>query len=161
MGDSSLAWRALVTPPEVASRRLKGSRPDRFHTRARLTLLPNLPTLDIDNQAHRGLSPGAKRRVLEYVDQHFDEQLTLESLANVARLSVHHFARAFRQSTGEPPHQYLLRRRIERATEMLKESERPLSEIALAVGFSDHSHFARHFRRFVGMSPGAARWTQR
>jgi AraC family transcriptional regulator len=54
-----------------------------------------------------------------------------------------------------------LRRRIERATEMLKQSELPLSEIALAVGFSDHSHFARHFRRLVGMSPGAARWAQR
>jgi len=161
MGDSGRAWRALITPPEVASRRLKGSRRDRFHTRARLTLLANLTTLDIESHAHRGLSPSAKRRVLEYVDEHFDQQLTLESLANVARLSVHHFARAFRQSTGEPPHQYLLRRRIERATKMLKESELPLSEIALAVGFSDHSHFARHFRRLVGMSPGAARWTQR
>ena len=95
------------------------------------------------------------------MDAHFDEQLTLESLARVAGLSVHHFARAFRQSTGEPPHQYLLRRRIERATEMLKQPHLPLSEIALAVGFSDHSHFARHFRRLVGMSPGAARWAQR
>ena len=161
IGDSGRAWRALITPPEVASRRLKGSRRDRFHTRARLTLLPNLATLDREPQAHRGLSPGAKRRVLEYVDQHFDERLTLESLANVARLSVYHFARAFRQSTGEPPHQYLLRRRIERATEMLKESELPLSEIAVAVGFSDHSHFARHFRRLAGMSPGAARWAKR
>ena len=161
IADSGRAWRALITPPEVASRRVRGSRRDRFHTRARLSLLPNLTAIDTEPHAQRGLSPGAKRRVLEYVDAHFDEQLTLESLASVARLSVHHFARAFRQSTGEPPHQYVLRRRIERATEMLKESELPLSEIALAVGFSDHSHFARHFRRLVGMSPGAARWTQR
>ncbi|PYR26459.1 MAG: hypothetical protein DMF98_08985, partial [Acidobacteria bacterium] len=161
MGGLGQAWRALITPPEVASRRLKGSRRDRFHTRARLTQLANLMTLDIESQAHCGLSPGAKRRVLEYMDAHFDEPLTLESLARVAGLSVHHFARAFRQSTGEPPHQFLLRRRIERATEMLKQPELPLSEIALAVGFSDHSHFARHFRRLVGMSPGAARWAQR
>ena len=161
MGGLGQAWRALITPPEVASRRLKGSRRDRFHTRARLTLLPNLMTLDIEPRAHRGLSPGAKRRVVEYMDAHVDEPLTLESLARVAGLSVHHFARAFRQSTGEPPHQFLLRRRIERATEMLKQPELPLSEIALAVGFSDHSHFARHFRRLVGMSPGAARWAQR
>src|SRR2546426_4648811 len=160
-GGLGQAWRALITPPEVASRRLKGSRRDRFHTRARLTLLPNLMTLDIEPRTHRGLSPGAKRRVLEYMDAHFDEPLTLESLARVAGLSVHHFARAFRQSTGEPPHQFLLRRRIERATEMLKQPELSLSEIALAVGFSDHSHFARHFRRLVGMTPGAARWAQR
>ena len=160
-GRLAQAWRALITPPEVASRRVKGSTRDRFHTRARLTVLPNLTTLDTEPHTRRGLSPGAKRRVLEYMDAHFNEQLTLESLARVAGLSAHHFARAFRQSTGEPPHQYLLRRRIERATEMLKQPELPLSEIALAVGFSDHSHFARHFRRLVGMSPGAARWAQR
>jgi AraC-like DNA-binding protein len=161
LGGLGQAWRALITPPEAASRRVKGSSRDRFHTRARLTLLPNLTTPDREPHAHRGLSPGAKRRVLEYMDAHFDEQLTLESLARVAGLSVHHFARAFRQSTGEPPHQYLLRRRIDRATELLKQPELPLSEIALAVGFSDHSHFARHFRRLVGMTPRAARWAQR
>jgi L-lactate dehydrogenase len=80
----------LTDPPDPASRRWKGSGRDRFHTRARLTLLPNLTTLDIEPHAHRGLSPGAKRRVLEYVDAHFDEPLTLESLARVAGLSVHH-----------------------------------------------------------------------
>jgi AraC-like DNA-binding protein len=160
-GRLARAWRALVTPPEVAFRRWKGPGRDRFHTRPRLTLLSILTPPDTQRHAHPGLSPGAKRRVLEYMDAHFDEQLTLETLARVAGLSLHHFARAFRQSTGEPPHQYLLRRRIERATELLKQPELRLSEIALAVGFSDHSHFARHFRRLVGVTPGAARWAQR
>jgi len=82
-------------------------------------------------------------------------------LAGTAGLSIHHFARAFRQSVGEPPHSYVLRRRIERAQEMLKQTDQPLAEIALAVGFSDHSHFARHFRRLVGVTPGAARWGER
>jgi AraC-like DNA-binding protein len=55
----------------------------------------------------------------------------------------------------------LLQRRIERAARLLSRTELPLSEIALAVGFSDHSHFARHFRRLTGTTPSVARWQQR
>src|SRR6185436_13840162 len=76
-------------------------------------------------------------------------------------LSTHHFARAFHQSVGMPPHSYVLSRRLERAEHMLRETQLPLSEIAAATGFSDQSHLARHFRRRTGMSPRLARWKER
>jgi AraC-like DNA-binding protein len=79
----------------------------------------------------------------------------------MAGLSVFHFARAFRQSFGMPPHSYLLRRRIERADRLLEQTELSLSEIALSTGFSDQSHFAKHFRRLTGMTPSTARWNRR
>jgi transcriptional regulator GlxA family with amidase domain len=76
----------------------------------------------------------------------------------MAGLSRDHFARAFHQSVGMPPHSYLLRRRLDHVEQMLKETQLPLSQIALATGFSDQSHLARHFRRQTGMSPSHARW---
>ena len=79
----------------------------------------------------------------------------------MAGLSVHHFARAFKQTIGVPPHSYILQKRIEHAQHMLRNTELPLSEIALSAGFSDQSHLARHFRRMTGMSPSLVRWEQR
>jgi len=101
------------------------------------------------------------RRVQEYVDTHLSESMDLAELAAVAGLSVYHFARAFKQSAGVTPHHHLVRRRVERAQGMLARSELPLSEIALATGFSDQSHLARHFRLLVGITPGQFRWSQR
>jgi AraC family transcriptional regulator len=60
-----------------------------------------------------------------------------------------------------PPHSYLVRRRIEHGRRLLQQTELALTEIALSTGFSDHSHFAKHFRRLTGMTPSAARWNQR
>jgi transcriptional regulator GlxA family with amidase domain len=76
-------------------------------------------------------------------------------------LSTHHFARAFKQTVGMPPHGYVLQRRIERAQHMLVSTQLPLSEIALSAGFSDQSHLARHFRRMTGLSPSLVRLEQR
>jgi AraC family transcriptional regulator len=75
----------------------------------------------------------------------------------VAGLSVHHFSRMFSQSTGESPHAYIVRRRIERAHALIRGSDAPLASIATAVGFADHSHFSKHFRRLTGQTPAAAR----
>ena len=154
-------WSVLITPPESASsaaRRLGGPS---LHTRPRIAVLDRLPTLTTESRTRGGLPPRLSRRIREYIDSHLDGNISLETLASTAGLSVHHFARAFRQSVGEPPHSYLLRRRIERAQEMLKQTELPLSDIALAVGFSDHSHLARHFKRLMGITPSAARWRER
>jgi transcriptional regulator of acetoin/glycerol metabolism/AraC-like DNA-binding protein len=150
-------WQALITAPDRTVQR----RGAPFHTRPRLALLDDLPAPTPASRSRGGLPPAVTRRVREYVDAHLDENVGLEVLAALAGLSVHHFARAFRQSVGEPPHGYILRRRIERAREMLVQTDQPLSEIALAVGFSDHSHFARHFRRQMGVTPSAARWVGR
>jgi AraC-like DNA-binding protein len=108
-----------------------------------------------------GLPPQVARRIREYINARTSENITLEAMADLAGLSVFHFARAFRQSFGVPPHSYLLHRRIVRAQRLLQQTELPVSEIAVSTGFSDQSHFARHFRRLTGMAPGQARWNRR
>jgi AraC-like DNA-binding protein len=150
-------WHALITAPDSTVRR----RGAPFHTRPRIALLDDLPQPTSATRSVGGLPPAVTRRLREYIDSHLAESIGLDTLAGTAGLSVHHFARAFRQSFGEPPHSYVLRRRIERAQEMLKQTDQPVSEIALALGFSDHSHFARHFRRLAGVTPSAARWNER
>jgi transcriptional regulator GlxA family with amidase domain len=72
-------------------------------------------------------------------------------------LSVHHFARAFRQTLGIPPHNYIVQRRVEHAQQLLGNTDLPLSEIAIVAGFTDQSHLARHFRTITGVSPSLAR----
>ena len=72
-------------------------------------------------------------------------------------LSVSHFSRAFRTSTGLPPHQWLLRQRVKAAKQLLGVHDLPLSEIAISAGFANQSHFTRVFSSVVGVSPGAWR----
>jgi AraC family transcriptional regulator len=106
-----------------------------------------------------GVLPRHKlRAVMDYVREHLDAELSLDRLAAVAHVSPYHFARLFHASTGLPPHQYVIARRVERAKELLRERERPpLAEVASEVGFADQSHFTRHFRRLVGVTPGRFR----
>ena len=111
-------------------------------------------------RAHGGLSPGAMRRAREYVESHLGDSVDLAALAAVARVSIHHFARAFKQSAGITPHRYLIQRRVERAQHMLTHTGLPLSEVAYTVGFSDQSHLAHHFRQAFGITPGRFRWLQ-
>jgi transcriptional regulator GlxA family with amidase domain len=101
------------------------------------------------------------RRVREYVEIHLAESVDLAALAGIAGLSLYHFARAFKHSAGMTPHHYLVQERVDRAKEMLARTDLLLSEIALATGFSDQSHFARHFRQTLGVTPGQFRWSQR
>jgi AraC-like DNA-binding protein len=107
------------------------------------------------------LPNGAVRRVREYIEAHLSENIDLPTLAALAGLSVFHFARQFKHSTGITPHAYLVTRRIERARELLARSDRTITEIALMTGFADQSHFARQFRQIVGMTPRAFRWSLR
>jgi len=124
-------------------------------------LLVNLRQLARAPQIRGGLPPGAMRRVREFVETNLSESIDLATLASIAGLSLYHFARAFKQSAGVTPHQYLVERRVARAREMLTRTSLSLSEIALATGFSDQSHFARHFRQTLGTTPAQFRWSQR
>ena len=110
--------------------------------------------------ARGGLPPRAVRRIREYVDQNLDRRISVEALAALANLSVCYFVRAFKQSVGLTPHDYLIRRRVERTMELLADTDIPLSQIALAAGFADQSHFSRRFRKHVGMSPRDYRWSR-
>jgi len=105
-----------------------------------------------------GLPPRILRRISEYVDDNIEQRITLEMLAQIANLSVSYFVRAFKQSMGVTPHDFLIRRRVQLTMDLLLRTDMPLSEIAHAAGFVDQSHCARRFRQFVGMSPTDYRW---
>jgi transcriptional regulator of acetoin/glycerol metabolism/AraC-like DNA-binding protein len=152
---------ALVTPPDQNLSASRNPADVNLHTRPRLDLIDTLLKLAPAPQAHGGLSAGALRRVREYVQAHLSESLDLSLLAAVAGLSMHHFAREFKQSAGVTPHYYLIQKRIERAQQMLAQTDLSLAEIAYTVGFSDQGHLARHFRGFLGTTPREFRRLQR
>ena len=106
-------------------------------------------------RAKGGLAPSQLRRVTEYIVEHLSEAVRLRDLAALVGLSQSQLGRAFKASTGIAPHQWQLRARVSRAQELLLSTDRPLSEIALATGFSEQSHLTRVFKRVVGVSPGA------
>jgi AraC-like DNA-binding protein len=106
-----------------------------------------------------GLPPRVVRRLREHIDGNIDRRISVEDLAKLANLSVSYFVRAFKQSVGVTPHDYLIRRRVERTMDLLSATDMSLSEIALAAGFADQSHCARRFRQHVGMSPRNYRWS--
>lgn len=100
-----------------------------------------------------GLSRSQLNRVFEYIEEHLAEGVGLSDLAAAAELSVYHFSRQFRQSTGMAPHQYVLQRKIERAKETLRDPRKSILEASARVGFDDQSHFTKTFRRLVGITP--------
>jgi AraC-like DNA-binding protein len=104
-----------------------------------------------------GLPPYKLRQVAEYVATHLETTLALTELAKIAQMSPAYFARQFKQATGEAPHQYVIRRRVERAQQLLVETDLPLIAVGAEVGFSDQSHFIAVFRRQVGLTPKAYR----
>jgi AraC-like DNA-binding protein len=110
-----------------------------------------------ENGAQRGLAPWQVRRVLAHIEANLDAQIRNKDLAAIARLSLFHFNVAFRNSVGEAPHGYIIRRRMERAQGLMLSTEKPLSEIAVECGLADQSHLTRLFRRIVGESPAAWR----
>jgi AraC family transcriptional regulator len=106
-------------------------------------------------EAH-GTPPGL-RRVRDYIEARLDADLTLDRLAAECGLSVAAFARAFCAHFGEPPHRYVVGRRIERAKYLLSATDLPIVEVALATGFASQSHLATAFRRQVGLTPAQFR----
>ncbi len=100
-----------------------------------------------------GLSPARLRRVKEFVHAKIEEELSLRELAQSVGLSIAHFSEMFRKSTGETPHQFVLRLRVERAKEMLRSDESRVLDVAIACGFKTQQHFARLFRQLCGSTP--------
>jgi AraC family transcriptional regulator len=102
-----------------------------------------------------GVLPRRKlQAVVEYIMENLEGSPTLEQMAAVAHLSPYHFARQFKATTGLPPYQYVIARRVERAQHLLSaDNELSLAEVALRVGFSDQSKFSFHFKRIVGVTP--------
>lgn len=103
-----------------------------------------------------GLLKWRLKKVADFVDSNLEQPLRLADVARASGLSRMHFAAQFRAATGMTPHDYVIARRIERACALLRETERPLAEIALEVGFQTQSHFTTVFNRLAGQPPG--RW---
>lgn len=104
-----------------------------------------------------GLAPSLRRQLVDYIEAHLDQPITLGELALRCNLSEYHFARMFRASFGLPPHQYLLARRLQRACQLLRLGALPLGEVALLCGFASASHFSNRFRQALGATPGEYR----
>ncbi|WP_426752309.1 helix-turn-helix domain-containing protein [Myxococcus sp. Y35] len=105
-------------------------------------------------EAKGGLSAAQRQRIIEYVEAHLDESLSLERLSRVVGLSASHFKTLFRRSMGLPVHEYVVQRRVERARTLLLRGELSTGEVALEAGFSHQSHMARCMRRILGVTPG-------
>jgi AraC family transcriptional regulator len=100
-----------------------------------------------------GLASWQKRAVVSYVEEHLGKQISLAKLAEITRLSHHHFCRAFKQSFGIPPHQYQVQRRMEVAKLLLANRTRSVTDIALSLGYAQTSSFSSSFRKTTGWTP--------
>jgi transcriptional regulator GlxA family with amidase domain len=117
----------------------------------------SLASRDVDDRCQ---DPALLRRLLrakDRIDAASHEAWPVQRLAEVSGVSEAHFARSFRQAFGTPPHRYLLTRRIEQATAMLRDTELPITEVAFATGWESLGTFGRTFRDVTGKSPGASR----
>lgn len=109
--------------------------------------------------ARGGLAPWQARRAKELMSENLSQEISLSQLARECGLSVGHFVRAFRQSTGFSPHRWLLLQRVSRAKELLSKREMPLKDLAQICGFANQSHLTRVFSAFAGYPPGE--WRRR
>jgi len=121
------------------------------------------PATAVQPEASRTPVPGPRltawqrRRVLDHIETRLAQPLRNRDLAALVGYSEFHFSVAFRNALGAPPHEYLIRRRIERAQQLMVSSELPLCQIAAECGLADQSHLSRLFRRVVGDTPAAWR----
>ena len=142
---------------ETAKREL-----EREPAKASLATASSILQSEIERRSRaKGARPGALApwqiaRVRAFIDENLRRTIRANDLSAVAQRSTAHFSRSFKQAFGEPPHAYVVRRRLERACHLMITSSASLNEIALSVGFSDQSHLGRLFRRAFGQSP--SRW---
>jgi transcriptional regulator GlxA family with amidase domain len=112
------------------------------------------PAYDTKTAQTRGrLAMWQTKRVIDYIEANLGTDIQSKGLAALVNLSTSHFFRAFKESVGIPPFEFITRRRVDLAREMMRTTDEALAQIAVACGLSDQSHFCRVFRRIVGQSP--------
>lgn len=122
-----------------------------------LHLIRNYSAFSNRRQAIDGKHHFADRKfsqVATYIESHLDRPLKLADVAKVAGLSPHHFGRLFKQSTGFSPRQYIIRQRVQKARQLLLNSELSLADISIECGFHSQSHFGKSFKDLMGLTPG-------
>jgi AraC family transcriptional regulator len=108
-----------------------------------------------------GLADHKLRRVVDFISTHLADTIRIRDLARMVHMSLHHFARMFRHTTGMPPHVYLTLKRIERAKLLLRDGDMPLVQVAASVGFQTQGHFTAVFHRHAGTTPRVFRLDSR
>jgi AraC family transcriptional regulator len=93
------------------------------------------------------------KRVKDFIEDHLAEELSIAAIADLVPMSQFHFARAFKAVVGEPPHRYIVQRRLERAKILLAATQLSIAEITYQIGFSNQSHFIAQFRKGLGVTP--------
>jgi AraC-like DNA-binding protein len=154
-------WTAIITPPETDALRKHKADYTTLHHRPRLDSIGYFRRSELPTSSVGGLTPRALQRIRNYVEEHLAENIELAMLAKIAGLSKWHFVRAFKQSAGITPHFYLIQRRLEKAQQLLEETDLSLAQVALKSGFSDQSHFSRRFRMLLGVTPNSFRRSKR
>ena len=153
--------RSLARLLEAAGRKMED---DQSAAKALIVTASALLRVELDRQAGpgeagaSGLAGWQRQRLRTYIDAHLDRTIHVRQLSEIVRRSPAHFSRAFKRSFGAPPHAYIVRCRLERATHLMLATDISLSEIALACGFTDQAHLSNVFRQHIGASP--AGWRQ-
>jgi len=106
-------------------------------------------------ETNGGLTPASLRRAMGFADAHLTADVGLREMAAAVEMSPFYFARLFKRSTGISPHQFVIRRRVERAKDLLLRPSASVADVATAVGFCDQSHLSLHFKRLLGVTPKA------
>ncbi|MFB2893512.1 helix-turn-helix domain-containing protein [Aerosakkonemataceae cyanobacterium BLCC-F50] len=104
-----------------------------------------------------GLPKYKLKQTIEYIEQHLGEEISLEAIANHLNMSQYYFCHLFKQSMGVSPYQYVLRHRIDKAKQLLKQRKLTITDVALECGFANQTHFTKHFRKLTGTTPRAYR----
>lgn len=115
----------------------------------------------LERPAGQVLSRRQGERVLAFIEAHLDGELSLATLAGIAGLGPSHFKALFRRRFGMPVHQFVIRRRVERARHLLLGGDLPIAQVALEAGFAHQSHMAQAMKRLLGLSPSALRRLER
>lgn len=119
-----------------------------------LHIIENYSERKLSVNGHKaGISKQSIKTAIQYINDNLEKNISLADLARTVGISKYHFARQFKMSTGMPPHQYIIKVRINRAKELLSKSELSIAQIAYKLGFSSQSHLNFHFHRLIGKTP--------
>jgi AraC family transcriptional regulator len=148
--DTALKLKAEVGNSDPSSRR--------YAEALSLVLMHELirlerPASAAERPLRGGLPVWQQKRLMEFIEEHLAEEISLAALAELSGLSLYHFARAFTQSFGVPPHRYHMARRMDCARKLLRKLTLSVTEIGIQTGFRETSSFTRAFRRFTGLTP--------
>ena len=116
-------------------------------------LVTNQNQTQLDFTFNEGLSSDELETIADYIEEHLEQKLSLNELANLLNLSPYHFTRLFQQSVGIAPYQYVVKCRIRRAKNLLRQTDLAIAQIAKRTGFSSHSCFTKAFRKSTAVSP--------